>query len=150
MKTLFPSYRVSDLDRSLEFYSRLGYRCLGTVALGDGSRLAMLLFPQEPAVSLELVHRPADGPVRPGGFDHLAVQVDDLAATLAHLTRNGLRPGPPEWPAGEAGPRTAMLDDPDGYRIELVQWPPGHPDGITAADFPAAQTEPAPTTEEGP
>jgi hypothetical protein len=27
------------------------------------------------------------------------------------------------------------LVDPDGYRIELVQWPPGHRDGITAADF---------------
>ena len=27
-----------------------------------------------------------------------------------------------------------MLADPDGNRIELVQWPPGHADGITAAD----------------
>ena len=27
------------------------------------------------------------------------------------------------------------LTDPDGYRIELVQWPPGHPAGMTAADF---------------
>ncbi len=135
------------LDRLLEFYSRLGYRCLGTVALGDGSRLAMLLFPQEPAVSLELVHRPADGPVTPGGFDHLAVQVDDLAATLASLTRQGLGPGPLEWPAGEAGPRTAMLDDPDGYRIELVQWPPDHPDGITAADFSTSHPESPPSTE---
>lgn len=27
------------------------------------------------------------------------------------------------------------LIDPDGYRIELVRWPHGHPDGITAADF---------------
>lgn len=147
MKTLFPSYRVSDMDRSLEFYSRLGYQCLGTVALDDGARLAMLLFPEEPAVSLELVHRPVGGPVRPGGFDHLAVQVDDLAATLERLTRNGLRPGPLEWPAGEDGPRTAILDDPDGYRIELVQWPPGHLDGITAADFPGARTEPEPRTE---
>jgi lactoylglutathione lyase len=25
--------------------------------------------------------------------------------------------------------------DPDGNRIELVQWPAGHPDGITAADW---------------
>jgi hypothetical protein len=34
-----------------------------------------------------------------------------------------------------AGPRTSWLTDPDGYRIELVQWPPGHPDGISAGDF---------------
>ena len=147
MKTLFPSYRVSDMDRSLEFYSRLGYQCLGTVALGGGSSLAMLQFPEEPAVSLELVHHPGREAVRPGGFDHLAVQVEDLAATLESLTRKGLRPGPLEWPAGEAGPRIAFLADPDGYRIELGQWPDGHPQGITAADFSDAQTEPRPTTE---
>jgi hypothetical protein len=37
--------------------------------------------------------------------------------------------------AGPHGPKTSWLTDPDGYRIELVQWPPGHPDGITEADF---------------
>lgn len=52
MQPLLPSYRVSDLERSLEFYSRLGHRCLGSVALDDGSRRAMLLFPEETAVSL--------------------------------------------------------------------------------------------------
>jgi lactoylglutathione lyase len=36
---------------------------------------------------------------------------------------------------GQDGPLTAWLSDPDGYKIELVQWPPGHPDGITARDF---------------
>jgi lactoylglutathione lyase len=147
VKTLFPSYRVGELERSLDFYSKLGYRCLGTVALGGGSRLAMLHFPAEAAVSLELVHRPGDGPVHPGGFDHLAVQVEDLEATLAELTRQGLRPGPLEWPAGGGGPRTAFLDDPDGYRIELVQWPPGHPDGITEADFVDPHPGPAPTEQ---
>ena len=55
------------------------------------------------------------------GFDHLAVQVDDLAATLDELTRKGLRPGPLEWPAGEGGPRTAFLDDPDGYNKRLLE-----------------------------
>lgn len=30
---------------------------------------------------------------------------------------------------------TSWLADPDGYRIELVEWPSGHADGITAADF---------------
>ena len=47
----------------------------------------------------------------------------------------GLNPGPVERPDGAKGPQTAWLIDPDGYRIELVRWPPGHPDGITAADF---------------
>lgn len=83
-----------------------------------------------------LVHRPGAGPVDVGGFDHLAIQVDDLTSTLQTLTRSGLAPGPIQSPGGPAGPRTAWLEDPDGYRIELVEWPPGHPFGITAADFP--------------
>ncbi len=32
--------------------------------------------------------------------------------------------------------RDLLAHPPDGYRIELVQWPTGHADGITAADFP--------------
>ena len=97
----------------------------------------MLKFPREEVVTLELVHRPADGPVKIGtGFSHLVVQVDDLAGTLAALLQRGLQPGPEQHPAGPEGPRTSWLTDPDGYRIELVQWPAGHADGITVADFP--------------
>jgi lactoylglutathione lyase len=73
--------------------------------------------------------------VHPGGFDHLAVQVDDLTATRARLIDQGLDPSAEERPGGPEGPRTAWLEDPDGYRIELVEWPPGHPYGLTAADF---------------
>lgn len=32
-------------------------------------------------------------------------------------------------------PRTCWITDPDGYRIEVLQWPDGHADGITKADF---------------
>ena len=135
MRTLFAAYRVSDLEQSLAFYSALGYQLLGRVAFDDGGRLAVLSFPDEPVATLELVHRPNAGPVEPGGFDHLAIQVDDLADTLATLTDRGLAPGEAELPGGPEGPRTAWLDDPDGYRIELVEWPAGHPYGLTAADF---------------
>ena len=136
MKTLFVSYRVTDLDRSLAFYTALGYVELGRVEAGDAGHLAILSFPDEPAASLELVHRPAAGIVEVGtGFDHLAIQVDTLTTTLDHLTEAGLNPGPIQHPGGPQGPSTAWLTDPDGYRIELVEWPTGHADGITAADF---------------
>lgn len=93
-------------------------------------------FPDEPAASLELVHRPGDGPVDVGsGFDHLAVQVEELAVTLRRLVEAGLRPGPLEHSGGPDGPKTSWLTAPDGYRIELVEWPAGHADGITPADF---------------
>jgi lactoylglutathione lyase len=136
VKTLHTAYRVSDLAASLHFYGALGYGEVGRVDIGDGVTLAMLKFPGEQVVTLELVHRPASEPVDIGtGFSHLVVQADDLAAAIRALSRAGLRPGPVERPGGPDGPQTSWLTDPDGYRIELVQWPPGHPDGITVADF---------------
>ncbi|MFF5302386.1 VOC family protein [Streptomyces sp. NPDC013161] len=136
MKTLFVSYRVTDLDRSLAFYTALGYVELGKVDIGDGARLVILKFPGEPAASLELVHRPAAGRVDVGsGFDHLAIQVDTLTDTVKTLADAGLAPEPLQFPGGPDGPKTSWLTDPDGYRIELVEWPSGHPGGITAADF---------------
>jgi lactoylglutathione lyase len=96
----------------------------------------ILKFPGEPAASLELVHRPASARIDVGsGFDHLAIQVDMLATTLETLAEAGLEPEPVQYPGGPHGPKTSWLTDPDGYRIELVEWPSGHPDGITAADF---------------
>ena len=136
MKTLHPAYRVTDLAASMGFYRALGYDQVGRVDMGGGASLTMLQFPGEAMVTLELVHRPVDGPVDVGtGFSHLAVQVDDIGATVEALSRAGLAPGPVERPGGPDGARTAWLTDPDGYRIELVQWPPGHSDGITPADF---------------
>jgi len=124
--TLHPAFRVTGLDASLPFYEALGYRELGRVDTGDAT-LVMLKLPEEQVVSLELVHRPADGPVDVGtGFSHLAFQVDDIAAMTD--------PSEIEHPDGPDGPQTSWLTDPDGYRIELVQWPPGHP-GLTAAIF---------------
>jgi lactoylglutathione lyase len=139
MKTLHPAYRVRDLDRSADFYARVGFREIGRVAFADGSTLLMLNLPGDgEVVTLELVYDPRLDPLEIGnGFSHLAVQVDDLAATLADLAAKGIGVDGPHRPGGDAGPRTAFVRDPDGYRIELVQWPPGHPDGITRADFPS-------------
>src|ERR1019366_2849978 len=120
VKTLHTAYRVTDLTVSLDFYSALGYREVGRVGVGEGASLTMLKFPGEQVGT---------------GFSHLVVQVDELAATIEALAQGGLQPGPEQHPAGPAGPRTSWLTDPDGYRIELVQWPPGHRDGISAADF---------------
>ena len=136
MLTLHTAYRVTDLSASRAFYTALGYHEVGHVDFGNASSLTMLKFPEEDVVTLELVHRPADGPVDVGtGFSHLVVQVDDLAAAIDELSQKDLRPEEIQLPGGPDGPRISWLIDPDGYRIELVQWPPGHGDGITAADF---------------
>ena len=136
MRTLHTAYRVTDLDVSLAFYAALGYQVVGRVHLDDGATLAVLKFPDEPVGTLELVHRPADGAVQLGtGFSHLVVQTEALTDTCQGFVAAGLAPEAEQEPGGPHGPRTSWLTDPDGYRIELVQWPPGHADGIIEADF---------------
>jgi lactoylglutathione lyase len=103
MRTLHPAYRVTDLGASVVFYAALGYGQVGRVDLGEGASLTMLKFPSDEFVALELVHRPGDAPVDIGtGFSHLAVQIDNLKATVEALTQAGLRPGPIELPGGDA------------------------------------------------
>ncbi|MCL8010814.1 VOC family protein [Streptomyces sp. AS02] len=58
-----------------------------------------------------------------------------MDATLAELTARGVDAEAPVSPDGSDDFRTAWLTDPDGNRIELVQWPAGHPDGLSAADW---------------
>jgi len=55
---------------------------------------------------------------------------------MADLAQQSIAGGKPQRPVGDAGPQTCFVRDPDAYRIEIVQWPSDHPDGITSADFP--------------
>jgi lactoylglutathione lyase len=136
MRTLNVGLRVSDLERSLAFWTAVGYTVVGTVEGTPLGSLTMLRLPDDGFVTIELVHDPARGAVDLGtGISHLAVQVDSLNATVAGLAVHGITAEAPELPGGPDGPRTSWIADPDGYRIELVQWPAGHADGITEADF---------------
>ncbi|SDT64997.1 VOC family protein [Jiangella sp. DSM 45060] len=133
MRMLHLGLRVTDLDRSLAFYTALGYVVRGRVPETPFGSLTMLQLPGDPFVSLELVHDPARPVTDTGAVNHLVVQTDDLATTVAELAAKGVTAEPPA-DHGE-GMATSWLTDPDGYRIELVQWPAGHPEGMTAADF---------------
>jgi lactoylglutathione lyase len=95
----------------------------------------VLKLPGDEFVALELVHSPADGPVEPSGLSHFVIQVEDMHATMAHLAARGVQADEPGSSDGSADFWTAWVTDPDGYRIELVQWPGGHPDGMTRSDL---------------
>jgi lactoylglutathione lyase len=136
MRTLHVGLRVSELERSLAFYTAVGYTVVGSVEGTPFGTLFMLRLPGDGFVTIELVHDPAKGAVELGtGLNHLVIQVESLEQTMAGLAKRGIAAEAPESPGGSDGPRTSWITDPDGYRIELVQWPAGHADGMTEADF---------------
>jgi lactoylglutathione lyase len=135
MRTLHIGLRVADLQRSLAFYARLGYVVVGSVPETAFGSLTMLKLPGDDFVSLELVDDSSGQVVGPGGLNHLVIQVESMAEVLAVLAARGVDAEAPSSPDGSEDFWTAWVTDPDGYRIELVQWPAGHPAGMTSADF---------------
>ena len=137
MRTLHFGLRVADLDRSLAFYTAVGYEVVGTVPGTGMGDLTMLKLPDDDFVMIELVSGPSDdGGVGGSGLSHFVIKVESLEATMADLAAAGLDVGAPDSPDGSDDFLTTWITDPDGNRIELVQWPAGHADGITAADWP--------------
>ena len=135
MRTLHVGLRVEHLERSLAYYAHLGYETVGTVPDTPFGTLTMLKLPGDEFVTLELVHDATTGPVEPGGLNHLVIHTEDMQATVASLADFGIEAETPSSPDGSEDFWTSWLTDPDGYRIELVQWPAGHAKGMTRADF---------------
>jgi lactoylglutathione lyase len=132
MRTLHLGLRVTDLERSLAFYTGLGYDVLGTVPETEFGSLTMLKLPGDEFVTIELVHDPGGDPVVVSGVHHFVIQVESMHDKVAELAGRGILAESPLSPDGSEDFWTAWLTDPDGYRIELVQWPAGHPEGMTA------------------
>lgn len=135
MRMLHVGLRVEDLERSLTFYAGLGYETVGTVPDTELGTLTMLKLPGDEFVSLELVHQDGAGPVAVGGLSHLVIQCDDLHAYVARLATVGIEAEKPFSPDGSEDFWTTWVTDPDGYRLELVEWPTGHPAGMSVDDF---------------
>jgi lactoylglutathione lyase len=136
MRTLHFSLRVADLDRSLAFYTALGYEIVGSVPETPMGRLTMLKLPDDEFVTIDLVHDPTRGEADVGtGLSHFVVTVESMEAASGAFTARGVHAKQPVSPDGSADFLTSWVVDPDGNRIELVQWPAGHGDGMSAADW---------------
>lgn len=136
MRTLHTGLRVANREASIAFYRELGYEIVGTVAETPIGHLTMLKLPGDEFITLELVSAPDTAP----GLSHLVVATQSLDDTIEALDTRGIR-AEETSPPDPASIRTSRLTDPDGNWIELVQWPEGHPAGMTAADFSEAVDE---------
>jgi lactoylglutathione lyase len=136
MRTLHFGLRVADLDRSLAFYTAVGYEIVGRVPETPIGALVMLKLPDDEFVTIELVHDPSRPLDRGSGLNHFVINVESMDATIAALATRGVEVEPPSSPDNSHDFWTAFIVDPDGNRIELVQWPPGHAAGMSAADSP--------------
>jgi len=133
-RTLQIALRVRDGDASLGFYEALGYEVVGRVPDAPIGSLTMLKLPDDDYVSLELVEVEEAG--SPGDrLSHLAIQVVGLRELAAALSAKGIEVGEVSSPDGSSEFLTATVSDPDGNRVELVQWPAGHAAGLTADDW---------------
>jgi lactoylglutathione lyase len=55
------------------------------------------------------------------GYGHIAIGVDDLDATLGRLNEQGIEPEREPYRVREGGSRLCFVQDPDSYRIELIE-----------------------------
>jgi catechol 2,3-dioxygenase-like lactoylglutathione lyase family enzyme len=105
MRMLHVGLRVTDLDRSLAFYTALGYAELGRVPDTPFGSLTMLQLPDDPFVSLELVHDPERPVTETSAVNHLVVQADDLNASMTDLAPGTYGPNrPPSRDRGSGQP----------------------------------------------
>jgi lactoylglutathione lyase len=115
-------YRITDIDRSVEFYEKLGFEDLRRMPIRDEAINVFMGLPNDGA-RLELTwNKDQDGPYEIGtGYGHIAITVDDLDATLNALEDVGIEPERPPYTVRDGGNRICFVRDPDQYRIELIE-----------------------------
>jgi lactoylglutathione lyase len=115
-------YRITDIDRSIDFYQRLGFEEMARLPIRDEAINVFMGLPDDGA-RLELTYNfGQEGSYEIGtGYGHIAVAVDDLDATLARLADQGIEPEKPPYTVREGGSRLCFVRDPDDYRIELIE-----------------------------
>ena len=122
---LHTMYRITDPEKSRSFYEALGLEFRRDMDIvRNGEREATNYFfgvpGQEEELELTLNH---DGRTYElgTGYGHVALAVDDLAATLERLSGQGIEPEREPYRVREGGSLLCFVRDPDGYRIELIE-----------------------------
>jgi lactoylglutathione lyase len=117
--------RVGDLDKSLAFYSEvLGMRLLRRADFPEGKfTLAFVGYQSEQdGAVLELTHNWGVTQYELGNaYGHIAIEVPDAYAACDEIKRCGGKVTREAGPMKHGSTVIAFVEDPDGYKIELIQ-----------------------------
>ncbi|TAL09217.1 MAG: lactoylglutathione lyase [Porticoccaceae bacterium] len=124
MRLLHTMLRVGDLDRSIAFYTGLlGMQLLRRKDFPGGRfTLAFLGYgPESEQTVLELTHNWDTASYDPGtAYGHIAIGVDDVHAACQRIKAQGGKVVREPGPMQHGSTVLAFVEDPDGYRIELL------------------------------
>jgi lactoylglutathione lyase len=117
--------RVKDLDKSIDFYTRLlGMKLLRHNEFPEGKfTLAFVGYgPEETNAVIELTYNwDREEPYDLGsGYGHVALGVRDIYGICAELEANGAKIPRKPGPMMHGTTHIAFVEDPDGYKIELI------------------------------
>jgi lactoylglutathione lyase len=125
MRMLHTMIRVGNLDRSLAFYTELlGMRVLRKKDYPGGRfTLAFVGYGDEADHTvIELTHNWDTEHYDIGsGFGHVALGVEDIYRTCVELRAKGAKITREPGPMKHGTTEIAFVEDPDGYKIELIQ-----------------------------
>lgn len=125
MRLLHTMLRVGDLDRSLLFYTDvLGMKLLRRKDYPDGKfTLAFVGYQDETeGAVIELTHNWETSAYNLGnGYGHIALEVEDAYDACARIKQKGGNVTREAGPMKHGQTVIAFVEDPDGYKIELIQ-----------------------------
>jgi lactoylglutathione lyase len=125
MRILHTMIRVGDLDRSLGFYTDvLGMQLLRRKDYPEGKfTLAFVGYgPESEGAVIELTHNwETDHYDLGSGFGHIALEVEDAYAACEQIRVRGGKVVREAGPMKHGATVIAFVEDPDGYKIELIQ-----------------------------
>lgn len=125
MRVLHTMIRVGDLDRSIRFYTDvLDMKLLRRQDYPDGKfTLAFVGYgPESEHAVIELTYNYGVGKYDLGaGFGHIALEVEDAYQACSEIKKRGGKVVREAGPMKHGTTVIAFVEDPDGYRIELIQ-----------------------------
>jgi lactoylglutathione lyase len=125
MRVLHTMIRVGDLDRSIKFYTDvLGMKLLRRKDYADGKfTLAFVGYgPETEHAVVELTYNWGTDKYDLGNaFGHIALEVDDAYKACDDIKKRGGKVTREAGPMKHGSTVIAFVEDPDGYKIELIQ-----------------------------